>query len=84
MTTNDGRCLRSEVGRMRTEGGEGRDTERCGDPKIWFPMRVTYQREMKVKMLKDIRPRPAELIEFAREGGIGEMRVDNGGISKKK
>ena len=27
----------------------GRDTERCGDPKIWFPMRVTYQREMKVK-----------------------------------
>lgn len=27
----------------------GRDTEECGDPKIWFPMRVTYQREMKVK-----------------------------------
>ena len=49
METDDGRCLRSEVGRMRTEGGEGRDTERCGDPKIWFPMRVTYQREMKVK-----------------------------------
>ena len=21
----------------------------CGDPKAWFPMRVTYQREMKVK-----------------------------------
>ena len=21
----------------------------CGDPKMWFPMRVTYQREMKVK-----------------------------------
>lgn len=39
---------------------------------------------VKVKMLKDIRPRPAELIEFAREGGIGEMRVDNEGISKKK
>ena len=49
MTTDDGRSLRSEVGRMRTEGGEGRDTEVCGDPKIWFPMRVTYQREMKVK-----------------------------------
>jgi len=49
METDDGRCLRSEVGRMRTEGREGRDTERCGDPKIWFPMRVTYQREMKVK-----------------------------------
>ncbi len=27
----------------------GHDTEVCGDPKIWFPMRVTYQREMKVK-----------------------------------
>ena len=27
----------------------GRDTEVCGDPKIWFPMRVTYQREMKIK-----------------------------------
>ena len=33
------------------QGGNtiGRDTEVCGDPKIWFPMRVTYQREMKVK-----------------------------------
>ena len=27
----------------------GRCTTKCGDPKIWFPMRVTYQREMKVK-----------------------------------
>ena len=27
----------------------GRDTTVCGDPKTWFPMRVTYQREMKVK-----------------------------------
>ena len=27
----------------------GHDTEVCGDPKMWFPMRVTYQREMKVK-----------------------------------
>lgn len=26
-----------------------RDTTMCGDPKIWFPMRVTYGREMKVK-----------------------------------
>ena len=25
------------------------DTTVCGDPKTWFPMRVTYQREMKVK-----------------------------------
>ena len=49
MEANDGRCLRSEVGWIRTEDGEGRDTEVCGDPKIWFPMRVTYQREMKVQ-----------------------------------
>ena len=27
----------------------GRDTDVCGGPKIWFPMRVTYQREMKIK-----------------------------------
>ena len=27
----------------------GRGTRMCGDPKTWFPMRVTYQREMKVK-----------------------------------
>lgn len=27
----------------------GRDTSMCGDPKAWFPMRVTYAREMKVK-----------------------------------
>ncbi len=25
------------------------DTTMCGDPKIWFPMRVTYSRELKVK-----------------------------------
>ncbi len=27
----------------------GHDTTTCGDPKIWFPMRVTYSRELKVK-----------------------------------
>lgn len=37
MTTHqEGKCL-------------GHDTTTCGDPKIWFPMRVTYQREIKVK-----------------------------------
>lgn len=25
------------------------DTTMCGDPKVWFPMRVTYSRELKVK-----------------------------------
>lgn len=29
--------------------GLGLGTAMCGDPKIWFPMRVTYSREMKVK-----------------------------------
>ena len=29
--------------------GLGRDTTMCGDPKIWYPMRVTYSREIKVK-----------------------------------
>ena len=39
----------NRVIRMRAEGGEGRCTTVCGDPETWFPMRVTYQREMKVK-----------------------------------
>ena len=52
MTTKDGRCLRADVRDPRTEAekGQGRDTTMCGDPKECFPMRVTYQREMKVKM----------------------------------
>ena len=29
--------------------GTGRDTTMCGDPKTWYPMRVTYGREIKVK-----------------------------------
>jgi transcription antitermination factor NusG len=27
----------------------GRDTTMCGDPIFWFPMRVTYSRELKIK-----------------------------------
>ena len=27
----------------------GRDTTMCGDPLSWFPMRVTYSRELKIK-----------------------------------
>jgi len=33
----------------QTANKQVRDTTMCGDPKIWFPMRVTYSREMKVK-----------------------------------
>ena len=37
MTANEeGRCLKH-------------DTTMCGDPKVWFPMRVTYSRELKIK-----------------------------------
>ena len=48
MEMEDGRCLRADVSGPRTESGkgQGRDTRMCGDPKMWFPMRVTYQREM--------------------------------------
>ena len=51
MEMEDVRCLRADVSGPRTESGkgQGRDTRMCGDPKTWFPMRVTYQREMKVK-----------------------------------
>ena len=42
METEDVRCLRSEVGKTRTEDGKGHDTTVCGDPKTWFPMRVTF------------------------------------------
>ena len=31
------------------ENGIGHDATMCGDPKNWYPMRVTYGREMKVK-----------------------------------
>lgn len=38
---------------MMTADKEGifleHDTTMCGDPKVWFPMRVTYSRELKVK-----------------------------------
>ena len=38
---------------MMTAKEEGKclkhDTTMCGDPKVWFPMRVTYSRELKVK-----------------------------------
>ena len=47
--TNNGRSFAGFT-ELRIYGDMvGRDTERCGDPRIWFPMRVTYQREMKVK-----------------------------------
>lgn len=29
----------------------GHDTTMCGDPKAWYPMRVTYSREQKIKAI---------------------------------
>jgi len=43
-----------------------RDTTMCGDPKIWFPMRVTYSREMK-KALKGYSDSVEEVRKLLRE-----------------
>ena len=54
--------------------GMGRDTTMCGDPKIWFPMRVTYSREMKVKAELDrlgiecFVPMMYRLVEVLKDG----------------
>ena len=59
----------------------GRDTEVCGDPKIWFPMRVTYQREMKVKAelnrlgIECFVPMMYKVVELP----LDKLRVRNGG-----
>ena len=56
-----------------TETGKesGRDTRMCGDPKTWFPMRVTYQREMKVKAELD---RMRYKVVESQNGGDTELR----------
>ena len=52
----------------------GRDTTMCGDPKSWFPMRVTYQREMKVKAeldrlgIENFVPMRYKVVERQNEG----------------
>ena len=56
------------------EKGMGRDTTMCGDPKMWFPMRVTYQREMKVKAeldrlgIENFVPMRYKVVERQNEG----------------
>lgn len=37
------------IGREQNNECLGHDTRMCGDPEFWFPMRVTYSRELKVK-----------------------------------
>ena len=51
----------------------GRDTRMCGDPKTWFPMRVTYQREMKVKAELD--PMRYKVVERHNDGDTELRRV---------
>ena len=56
-----------------------RDTTMCGDPKIWFPMRVTYSREMKVKTeldrleIENFLPMTYRVVE-SRTDGTTELR----------
>ena len=45
----DVRRLMADVRILRSEERNGRNTTMCGDPKSWSPVKVTYQREMKVK-----------------------------------
>ena len=57
----------------------GRDTRMCGGPKTWFPMRVTYQREMKVKAeldrlgIENFVPMRYKVVE-SQNGGDTELR----------
>lgn len=58
---------------------EGRDTMMCGDPKTWYPMRVTYGREMKVKTeldrleIENFLPMKCRVVE-SRTDGTTELR----------
>ena len=59
----------------------GRDTTMCGDPKTWFPMRVTYQREMKVKAeldrlgIENFVPMRYKVVESQNNGDTELRRV---------
>ena len=59
----------------------GRDTTMCGDPKTWFPMRVSYQREMKVKAeldrlgLENFVPMRYKVVERQNDGDTEVRRV---------
>ena len=64
-----------------TGNGSGRDTTMCGDPKSWFPMRVTYQREMKVKTeldrlgIENFVPMRYKVVERQNDGDTELRRV---------
>ena len=60
---------------------ERRDTRMCGDPKVWFPMRVTYSREMKMKAeldrlgIENFVPMTQRLVESQKDGGTELRRM---------
>ena len=64
-----------------TGSESGRDTRLCGDPKPWFPMRVTYQREMKVKAeldrlgIENFVPMRYKVVESQNDGDMELRRV---------
>ena len=64
-----------------TGSESGRDTRMCGDPKTWFPMRVTYQREMKVKAeldrlgIENFVPMRYKVMESQNDGDAELRRV---------
>ena len=83
MEMEDVKCLRADVSGPRTESGKGQghDTRMCGDPKMWFPMRVTYQREMKVKAeldrqgIENFVPMRYKVVESQNNGDTELRRV---------
>ena len=69
---------------METEAygnGTGRDTTMCGDPKKWYPMRVTYGRAMKVKGeldrlgIETFVPMTYQVAESGKEGDVELRKV---------
>ena len=64
-----------------TGSESGRDTRMCGDPKVWFLMRVTYQREMKVKAeldrlgIENFVPMRYKVVESQNDGDMELRRV---------
>ena len=64
-----------------TGSESGRDTRMCGDPKIWYPMRVTYQQEMKVKAeldrleIENFVPMRYKVVEAQNDGDTELRRV---------
>ena len=81
MEMEDVRRLMADGRSLRPDDRQGRDTTMCGDPKSWFPMRVTYQREMKVKAeldrlgIENFVPMRYKVVESQNDGDTELRRV---------